>query len=76
MIKDFEKDLDILDCPICDGPALLEEEEGWCYYVSCMDCGCHTAEIRFRSDEERPAAAKNAVSLWNNGKVLSSEPGE
>ncbi|MBQ0018194.1 MAG: Lar family restriction alleviation protein [Clostridiales bacterium] len=68
--------LDIQDCPICDGPATLEEENGWCYYVTCWDCGCHTAEVRFRSDDERLEAARKAVHLWNIGKVLSHEPGE
>ncbi len=73
---DLQNRPDLLDCPICQGPALLEEENGWCYYVMCLDCGCHTAEIEFRSDEERPAAAAQAARLWNMGKVISSSPGE
>ena len=70
------ENFDLQECPICGGVGILEEEEGWCYYVSCMDCGCHTAEIRFRNDDERLDAAKKAVQLWDMGKVLSSAPGE
>ena len=68
--------LEISDCPLCDGGALLEEECGCSYYVSCLDCGCHTVNIDFCSDEERLDAAKRAVMLWNTGKVISSSPGE
>jgi len=64
------------DCPICRGAGLLEEENGWCMYVTCLDCGCHTAEVSFRSAEDRLKAARQAASLWNIGKVISSSPGE
>lgn len=73
---DIFKEIDILDCPRCHGPALLEEESGYCYYITCLDCGCHTAEVIFNSDSERLEAAKKAASRWNSGKVLSSDPGE
>ncbi len=69
-------DLELFDCPICHGAGLLEEENGWCLYVSCLDCGCHTAEVSFRSDEERREAAQRAVRLWNIGKVIPSGLGE
>lgn len=63
--------LEISDCPLCDGGALLEEE--WMQLLCIMsDCGCHTVNIDFRSDEERLDAAKRAVMLWNTGKVISS----
>ena len=26
------------DCPFCGGAGLLEEENGWCWYVMCVDC--------------------------------------
>ena len=55
--------LEISDCPLCEGGALLE-------------CGCHTVNIDFRSEQERLDAAKRAVMLWNTGKVISSSPGE
>ena len=69
-------DLELFDCPVCHGPGLLEEEEGWCLYVSCLDCGCHTAEIPYRNEEERLSAAQRAVHTWNIGQVISSAPGE
>ncbi|MGN1164643.1 MAG: Lar family restriction alleviation protein [Candidatus Ornithospirochaeta sp.] len=70
------EELDIFECPICQGTGLLEEENGWCFYVMCMDCGCHTAECSYKGEEDRFVAAKNATVLWNRGKVLSSNPGE
>ena len=69
-------ELELFDCPVCHGPGLLEEEEGWCLYVSCLDCGCHTAEIPYNNEEERQDAARRAVHTWNSGKVISSAPGE
>ena len=63
--------LDIFDCPRCHGTALLEEESGWCVYVSCLDCGCRTAEIPFKNEEERITAIKQAVSTRNCGKSVS-----
>ena len=73
---DIHKHLELHDCPYCGGPGLLEEEHGWCFYVMCMDCGCHTAEISYKAPTERITAAKNAAHLWNIGKVLRSDPGE
>lgn len=72
----IQEQLDLQDCPLCHGPALLEEESGWCFYVACSDCGCHTAECAYKTDEERPEAARKVAHLWNIGKVLSSNPGE
>ena len=34
--------LEISDCPLCEGGALLEEKCGCSYYVMCLECGCHT----------------------------------
>ena len=69
------KEVDLLDCPLCQGPALLEEENGR-FYVTCLDCGCHTAEIEGRNADARKDAARRAASLWNWGKVISGSPGE
>ena len=41
----------------------------------CMDCGSQTAEIAFKSRDERKAAAQAAADLWNMGKVVSPTPG-
>ena len=73
---DITENLELLDCPLCQGPALLEEEEGWCVYVTCLDCGCHTAEVPYKNDEERALAMQRAASTWNIGKVIASGVGE
>ena len=72
----IEEMLEISDCPLCEGGALLEEECGCGYYVMCLECGCHSVTIDFHSEEERLDAAKRTVLLWNTGKVISSNPGE
>ena len=49
----IEEKLEIHDCPLCDGGALLEEEGGCGYYVMCLECGCQSVTIDFHSEEER-----------------------
>ena len=73
---DMELDLDLQECPICGGPALLEDENGWCCYIACLDCGAHTAEIRYERDAERLDAAQRAAHLWNIGKVIHAGVGD
>ncbi|MCR5761394.1 MAG: Lar family restriction alleviation protein [Sphaerochaetaceae bacterium] len=75
-MKEIIKEIELQDCPICKGPAVLEEEGKWCFYVMCMDCGCHTAESPYEDEEHRLEAAKKAAHQWNIGKVLRSDPGE
>ena len=69
-------EIELLDCPLCRGAGLMEEENGWCVYVTCMDCGCRTAEIPYNSLEERETAAKKAADLWNSGKTVYSGFGD
>ena len=73
---DIYEKIDLYDCPLCGGGALLEEENGCSYYVMCMECGCHSVNIDFKSDEDRLQAAERTALLWNTGKVISSSPGE
>jgi len=73
---DILDQIELFDCPICHGTGLLEEENGWCLYVSCLDCGSHTAEVSFRTPEERVKVAQHVASMWNIGKVIPSGPGE
>ncbi|MFC2821374.1 MAG: Lar family restriction alleviation protein [Sphaerochaeta sp.] len=75
-MKEISKQIDLQDCPLCGGPGIMEEEGGWCFYVTCADCGCHTAEIPYKTIGGRLEAAKNASLFWNVGKVLRSDPGE
>ncbi|MDD6037369.1 MAG: Lar family restriction alleviation protein [bacterium] len=68
--------VEVNDCPICGGGALLEEECGNSYYVMCMECGAHSVNIDFKTEEERLSAAQRTALLWNTGKVIKSDPGE
>lgn len=73
---DIYEQIDLQDCPYCGGPAMLEEENGWCWYVVCGDCGSQTAPFEFRTPEERLEVAKKAAHLWNIGKVLKAGVGD
>ena len=64
------------DCPYCGGAGLLEEEQGWCWYVMCLDCGAQTAQIEFKTPRERDKAAGLAADLWNFGKIMRSGIGD
>ncbi len=72
----IEEMVEISECPHCGGGAILEEECGCSYYVMCLECGCHSVNIDFKSEDERLEAARRTAELWNCGKVISSEPGE
>ena len=73
---DIHEEFSLHDCPYCGGPGLLEEENGWCWYVACADCGSQTAHFEFNTPEERREAARKAVHLWNIGKVVRCNIGE
>ncbi len=64
------------ECPICRGPAMLVHEGGWSVQVECNDCSAHTVYIEYETDEEKTAAEKQVVALWNMGKVVHGERGE
>lgn len=70
------EELELQDCPHCGGAGLLEEENGWCWYVMCLDCGAQTAPIEYKTPAERKEAAAMAARLWNIGKVVRQENGE
>ncbi len=73
---DIHKELELHDCPYCGGPGLLEEENGWCFYVMCMDCGAETAPLEYNTPEERLDAARASARLWNLGKVIRNFGGD
>ncbi|MBQ9387193.1 MAG: Lar family restriction alleviation protein [Lachnospiraceae bacterium] len=62
--------IDLNDCPFCGGAGILEEEEGWCWYVVCADCGSQTAASEYEKPADRELAAQKAAALWNIGKVV------
>ena len=64
------------DCPYCGGAGLLEEENGWCWYAMCMDCGAQTGHFEYKTPEGREEAARMAAYTWNIGKVLRGDVGE
>lgn len=73
---DVYKNIELEDCPYCGGTARLEEENGWCWYVICSDCGSQTGEFSFSDDRERIKAAEKAAYVWNIGKVIRAGAGE
>ena len=64
------------DCPYCGGAGVLEEENGWCWYAVCMDCGAQTGQYPYDTPEQRAEAARMAAHTWNIGKILRGNPGE
>ena len=70
------ENIELQDCPVCGGCGTLEEEAGWCVYAVCADCGCRTAEMEYKGEEDKLRAASLVADLWNMGKVISHNPGE
>ncbi len=73
---DIRDELVLQDCPFCGGPALLEEENGWCWSVTCLDCGAQTAHFEYKTPSGRNEAARQAAHIWNIGKVVRGDIGE
>lgn len=73
---DIFHEIELEECPVCGGAGIVEEENGWCMYVSCLDCGSRTAELPYNTPEEREPTARRAASLWNMGKVIHTGVGD
>jgi len=73
---DIHEQLILQDCPYCGGAGLLEEENGWCWYAMCVDCGAQTGQFPYKGAEQRAEAARQAAHTWNIGKILRGNPGE
>ena len=69
-------EIDLQDCPYCRGTGTVEDEQGWCVYVTCLGCGAQTAHASYETPEERLAAAQQVAHLWNIGKVLNPGVGD
>ncbi len=76
IIMNIDDLVEVNECPLCGGGGILEEDCGSSYYVTCLDCGCHSVNIGFKSEDERLDAARRTAELWNCGKVISMSPGE
>ena len=70
------QEIELQECPFCGGPGQLEEENGWCWYVMCGDCGSQTAALEYKTPRDRLEAARKVAFLWNTRKVLRSGVGE
>ena len=73
---DIYDEIDLSGCPYCGGAGLLDDSNGWCWTVTCMDCGSQTGEFAFTDEESRKVAARRAAYVWNLGKVIRSDLGE
>ena len=36
-------EIELEECPVCRGAGVMQDEQGWCVSVACMDCGAETA---------------------------------
>ena len=63
-------EIELEDCPVCRGTGAMQDEQGWCVSVCCMDCGAETAHASYHTPEERVA------QLWNMGKVIHTGVGD
>ena len=76
VIMDIYEEIELMGCPFCGGAGFLDDGNGWCWTVTCMDCGSQTGEFAYNSPEERADAARKAAHVWNLGKVIRSDLGE
>ena len=73
--KEIYELVELGDCPLCEGPGILEEcDHG--FYAICMDCGNQTVVASYKGDEDKLDAAKKVAELWNTGKVVFTGRGE
>ena len=70
MTMDPINEIELEDCPVCRGAGYIEDEQGWCMYACCLNCGTETAHVSYKTPEERLEAARQAAHLWNIGKVI------
>ena len=75
-MMDLYERIFLQDCPYCGGPGILEEENGWCWYAVCMDCGAQTAPFEYKTPQQREESAQKAAQLWNIGKVIRMGTGD
>ena len=60
----YEIDLDV--CPHCGGVGAIQDEQGWCVYVDCLDCGSHTVHAAYETPEgasRRPCRSRICGTL-------------
>ncbi|MBQ8217597.1 MAG: Lar family restriction alleviation protein, partial [Oscillospiraceae bacterium] len=52
---DIRNGIDLQECPLCGGAGILEIEQDWCVNISCLDCGCQTADVAYKKPEDKDA---------------------
>ena len=73
---DIYEEIELSGCPFCGGAGFLDDGNGWCWTVTCMDCGSQTASFEYKRAEDRETAARKAAAIWNMGKAIRSDLGE
>lgn len=70
-------EIELEDCPICRGVGAMQDEQGWCVSVNCLDCGAETAHASYHTPEERLEAAKRVDAAIALGitQAFIQEPG-
>ena len=65
------EEIDLQDCPLCQGAGCLEEEGGWCVYAQCLDCGCTppSSPTATRRNARRWPAALRATGTWARSSI-------
>ena len=67
-------EIELEDCPFCGGPGVMQEENGWCVYVECPDCGAHTAYTAFEGDDGRMQVQRpqHSCGMWARSSAPAS----
>lgn len=62
-------EIELEDCPVCRGVGAIEDEQNWCVYVMCMDCGTETAHVVTRRQRNgcRRSAGRSPVEHRQGG---------
>ena len=68
--------IELDECPICRGAAIMMHEGGWNVQVECADCSAHTVFVEYADEKQREIAEQKVAMLWNIGKVIRSDVGE
>ena len=73
---EFVSAIELEECPVCRGDGMIVHEGGWNVQVECSQCGTHTVYLEYETEDEKIEAEKGVATLWNMGKVISSQRGE
>lgn len=63
-------EIELEDCPVCRGAGYIEDEQGWCMYACCLNCGTETRPRQLQDAGGAAGGRRQAAYLWNIGKVI------